>query len=382
MKIFILSRNRPIFLWACLDSLYRHTRTPCRFILIDSASDDPLIRPVIEGFERRGMLAEIVWLKRNDATMVRAAIVERLDETDELFAFIESDVVLLPGSIGCWVARMAELMADPKLAMLGSLIDPDDFVSLDQARIAAPHLTEYELRDITHHEDPEARRHRPDPGQAVFSPHNPAGRLLMIRTEAVRRAGGATDSDLHDRLFELGYTTGISTEVRHRHLSLLNVYDYPAYDMNARNAYMYSLTYKAQAEQAIMAGLEQSGRITTEPDLHVVADGVRIDAERLDRVYRFTVPDAAEITLTCRRGFALQSVDRRPLGVSLGSLILDGVERLFDPQLQRGWYPAESAWRWTAGRAELPQVHSIELTVVGSVSYQTDPIEPMTDRQP
>jgi hypothetical protein len=373
MKIFILSRNRPIYLWACLDSLYRLTRTPCRFILIDSASDDPLIRPVVEGFERRGMLAETVWLRRNEARLVRQSIIERLDADDELFAFVESDVVLLPAPYPCWIGRMRELMADQRLALLGSLVDPDDFVSLEQARLAAPHLTELELRDITHHEDPEAQRHRPaDPAQAIFAPHNPAGRLLMIRTAAVRRAGAATDSDLHDRLVELGYTSGISTEIRHRHLSLLNVFDYPAYDMQARNAYMYSLTYKAQAEQAILAAAEQDGRISTDPDLHVVADGVRIDAVRSGDRMIFTVPDAVEVALVSRRGFALQSVDRRPLGVSLGCLNLDGVDALFDETLQRGWYPAEAAWRWTAGRAALPPVRRIELSVVGTVSYLLD----------
>lgn len=372
MKIFILSRKRPIYLWACLDSLYRLARTPCRFVLIDSASDDPLIRPVVEGFERRGMLAETVGMRRNEARLVRQSIIERLDADDELFAFVESDVVLLPGSYPSWIGRMRELMADQRLALLGSLVDPDDFVTLEQARVAAPHLSELELRDITHHEDPEASRHRPaDAAQAIFAPHNPAGRLLMIRTAAVRRAGAATDSDLHDRLVELGYTSGISTEVHHRHLSLLNVFDYPAYDMQARNAYIYSLTYKAQAEQAMLAA-EQDGRIGIDPDLHVVADGVRIEPERSGDRLIFTVPDAVEVALVSRRGFALHSVDRRPLGVSLGYLKLDGVDALFDEALQRDWYPPEAAWRWTAGRAALPPVHRIELSVVGTVSYLLD----------
>ncbi|MGC9270412.1 glycosyltransferase family A protein [Acidiphilium sp.] len=371
MKVFILSRNRPIYLWACLDSLYRLTRTPCQFILIDSASDDHLVRPVIEGFERRGMLQEVVWLRRNEAALVREAIIARLDAADDCFAFIESDVVLLAGSYACWLARMAALLAaDPALALLGSLVDADDFVPLERARAAAPHLTELEIRDITHHHDPERQRHRPaQADQLVFSPHNPAGRLLLVRTAAIQAAGAASDADLHERLLELGFSTAISTEVRHRHLSLLNIFDYPAYDMQSRNAYMYSQTYKAQAEQAILASAERAGQITTDPDLHIEADGVRIDALREGGRYRFVVPDAARLTLVSRRGFALQSLDRRPLGVSLASLVLDGRDMLMAPSLVRGWHPGEAAWRWTAGRAELPRSTIVELTVAGSVTY-------------
>ena len=41
VHVFIRCRNRPSHLWATLDSLHRNTRTPCRFVLIDNASDDP-----------------------------------------------------------------------------------------------------------------------------------------------------------------------------------------------------------------------------------------------------------------------------------------------------------------------------------------------------
>lgn len=378
MKIFILCRNRPIYLWACLDSLFRLTRTACRFILIDSTSDDPLVRPVIEGFERRGMFESVVWLKRNDAGLVRSTILDFLREEDRLFGFIESDVLLLPGPYECWLERMRQLIElDAKLAMLGSLVDADDFVPLDVARRIAPHLSEYEIRDLTHHEDPERQRHRPvNPDQPIFSPHNPAGRLLILKTDAVLRAGAASDFDLHERLFELGYTTGISTEVRHRHLSLMNIYDYPHYDMHKRNEYMYSLTYKAQTERALRSGEDAASLLTKEPDLHLEVDGIRIEPERGDKNYRFTVPPGGRnIFLVSRKGFALGSPDRRPLGVAIDRLCLDGREALRDSALVRGWRADEGGWRWTSGRAELPSCSTLDVHVVGTVDYVLRPTE-------
>lgn len=380
MKVFILSRNRPLYLWTCLDSLFRLTRTPCEFIIIDSASDDPLIRPIIEGFERRGMFSEIIWLKRNRATMVFAAILERLSENDEMFGFIESDTALLPGPYVCWAAEMQRLMAaDASLAMLGSFVDPGDLVSMETARRLEPELTESELLLLTHNKyyDPSIYEAY-DLSQAVISPHTPAGRLLVLRRGPALAAGAASDSDLHDRLLALGFRTGISTVVRHRHLTLCNIYDYPGYDTSKRGRFMYGYTYRAQMEQKIASGLVN---LVHDPDVHILAGEVRIDGISDEGgVLRFDLPASVEEpVLISRTGFALDTEDVRPLGVSLGSLIIDGVERLFDPDLQRGWYPAESGWRWTAGRAELPPARTIELTVVGSVSYQTDPIERAQD---
>ncbi|MDD2860583.1 MAG: hypothetical protein PHI71_05860, partial [Acidiphilium sp.] len=380
MKVFILSRNRPLFLWSCLDSLYRLTQTQCEFIIIDSASDDPLVRPVIDGFERRKMFSEIIWLKRNEALLVRAAIAERLSAADEYFAFVESDAVLLGGAYSCWLSRMRDLMdADPMLAMLGSFDDMADLVSMEVARQIVPDATDEELLILTHN-----KYYRPDlydkvdMTKPVVSPHNPSGRLLMLRTPIVLSVGGSSDSDLHDRLIQLGYKTGISTQVRHRHLSLLNIFDYPSYDTSKRRRFMYGYTYRSQVEQNIATG---AVKVVYDPDVHVLAGGVRVEGVLGEGgVLRFDLPASVEEpVLISRTGFALDTEDVRPLGVSLGSLIIDGVERLFDPDLQRGWYPAESGWRWTAGRAELPPARTIELTVVGSVSYQTDPMERAQD---
>ena len=42
--VFIRTWNRPLHLWACLDSVYRSTKYPCRFILLDNHSTDPMVK--------------------------------------------------------------------------------------------------------------------------------------------------------------------------------------------------------------------------------------------------------------------------------------------------------------------------------------------------
>lgn len=60
ITVLIQSRNRPLYLWACLDSLFTYTQRPARFILVDNASDDPAVLEVVRGFERRGMFAAVL----------------------------------------------------------------------------------------------------------------------------------------------------------------------------------------------------------------------------------------------------------------------------------------------------------------------------------
>ena len=323
-----------MFLWACLDSLHRLTRSPCEIFLIDAASDDPGIGPVIDGFARRDLFARVIRLERNEPRLVWSTIAGLVEPSDELIAYVESDVVIEPGAYGCWLARMAELVrADPKLAMLGSAIDKSDFISLEAARRIAPELPEEVLRDHIYASDPE-RDQEPDAagGSPLFSPHNPAGRLLVLRTAALRIVGAASDSDMHERLLDHGYTTAISTEVRHRHLSLLNIFDYPLYDVGQRNAYMAGLSYKTQAEAA-GGGIARQ----RDPDIHVLADGVRMEPRRDADLLVFDLPEAVtSLRLVSRRGYAFGTSDLRQLGIGVDLLRLDGRDVLADPALGRG----------------------------------------------
>ncbi|HQT73870.1 MAG TPA: glycosyltransferase family A protein [Acidiphilium sp.] len=370
-KVFVSSRNRPLYLWACLDSLYRLTRSAAAVTLIDSASDDMLVREVVRGFERRGLLREVVWLETNEIGGVIGEIARRLTPEDELFGFVEADTVILPGAFECWLGHMTGLMReDPGLAMLGSSVDTGDFVDPVQALRLEPDRPPQEVGDMIYYGDPGRRDHRPDtPEQLVFSPHNPPGRLLVLRREAILRAGHASDSDLHDNLRALGYRTGISTRVRHRHLSLLNIFDYPRYKMTARHDYMRGATYRGQAEARGFSRAAASW--TREPDIHLLTGRGRIEPEIDGPWHRFRLAAAdGPVWLASRRGFALDTADQRPLGIAIDRLLLDGEDMLRSTALAAGWYAPEEGWRWTAGRAELPPAREVALRLTGVVDYE------------
>jgi len=71
-------------------------------------------------------------------------------------------------------------------------------------------------------------------------PHNPPGRLLLMRSRTLALVGAGTDGALDRKFRDAGYETGIATGVRHRHLSLLNLFDYPDYDIVNRDSFMRS----------------------------------------------------------------------------------------------------------------------------------------------
>ena len=73
------------------------------------------------------------------------------------------------------------------------------------------------------------------PDEEVIDPFNPPGRLIMARKSALSKLVFATDGEIYRHAKNSGIRVGISTTVRHRHLSLLNAYDYPDYDTKARN---------------------------------------------------------------------------------------------------------------------------------------------------
>jgi len=58
--IFLTSFGRPLYLWQCLDALWRQTHFPARVILLDNAHPCPLVGEVIKAFDRRGLFAEVV----------------------------------------------------------------------------------------------------------------------------------------------------------------------------------------------------------------------------------------------------------------------------------------------------------------------------------
>jgi len=239
-KVLILSWERPLYLWASLDSLYRNTRSDVDFVLIDNNSQDPLVAKVISGFNRRGMFSEVVVSPSNDPGIIDKQMRRLRPTLGRYVGFVESDVVVERGE-RCWVETMVDIMESrPQLAMLGSQVDKADFINLDWIVGQVGHELEKRLVELAKGQSPE-RASYVAPG-ALGEPHNPAGRLLMLRTAAIGEVGFAADAVLYRRLKAKGHEALVTGDVIHRHLSLLNFFDYPDYDVFARGDFMSKIS--------------------------------------------------------------------------------------------------------------------------------------------
>jgi hypothetical protein len=240
--VLITCYNRPLYLWACLDSFYRHTRHPHRFTMLDMASEDPLVARVIAGYERRGMFSQVIRAPRNNAEELWKVLWSLVEGSGEVVGYAEGDVIVEDRD-PCWLGAFMALMArHPRLAMVGSAIDTRDFVSWARARALEPDLEERQLAGLIKLQSPEREQDLSGmDGRDLAWPHNPPGRLLLLRSAALTRVGAGTDWVLDRRFRDAGYETGIATAVRHRHLSLLNLFDYPGYDTARRDAFMKSI---------------------------------------------------------------------------------------------------------------------------------------------
>ncbi|MCB1479632.1 MAG: hypothetical protein KDJ62_12325 [Rhodobiaceae bacterium] len=222
---FVLSYERPIFLWATLDSLWRNTKLGVRFVLLDNASQDPAVRQVIEGFDSRGMFDEIEWGTTNDPLRTQKAIAARRGDLGERFFFVENDVIV-PDTV-CWASEYEAIAAeDPKAGMIGSFCDPADFPDPEKVRALHPNSSSKEIAFLAKSNSPE-RSFILQPGMRVWPnpDQHPPGRLVRLSTEAIDRVGYCADRELGRRMRAVGLTTKVCTTFQHRHLSLLNAYD-------------------------------------------------------------------------------------------------------------------------------------------------------------
>ncbi len=236
VTVFIKSWNRPSYLWACLDSFYRHTRHGARFVLIDNCSDDPQVRQIVEGFQHRGMLSAVHFMDVNELTNQDAIYDIYKDSIGPYLVLVDGDVAVEP-SDPCWLEQMVRIADErPRLAMLGSYVCKDDFVDMDLAVQRFPGVKKKRLRFLIKAESQERRL--PDTDEEIIRPFNPPGRFTLLRTDAIRelglRSGGFR---FYTAAVNAGWDAGIAVRVRHRHLSLLNLFDYPEYDDLQRNAY-------------------------------------------------------------------------------------------------------------------------------------------------
>lgn len=238
--VFIQSYERPLYLWSCLDSLYHNTKTACRFVLVDNASTDPLVHRIIDAFKTRGMFQAVHLRKENTSEAIPEALRNHSKQIGEYFGFIEADAALLPAE-PCWLDELMSLAAEnPRLAIIGSLIDKTDF---PDPELAAKHFPQFErpqLEFLIKSMSPE-RRLQGDYAERLIDPFNPPGRVLYLKKEFIDKVGWLRDKLLYETCKRMGYEAGIATRVRHRHLSLQNVYDYPEFDVGTRNAYFNGL---------------------------------------------------------------------------------------------------------------------------------------------
>jgi hypothetical protein len=241
--IFVLSWERPLYLWSCLDGLYRNTRMPCRFVLIDNASTDPLVQQVIGAFENRGLFHRVHLRSSNSPEALAEALREHDAELGDYFGYIESDV-LVPATRPSWLEQFQALtQADPTLAMVGSLVDKTDFVDPAWAARTFPDLKPEQLDFLIKCKSPE-RKLQDGYAEPLIDPFNPPGRLLFLKTEFIRSAGILRDRVMYEAAKRMGYNAGIATGVRHRHLSFQNLFDYPGTDIGNRNAFFKALEGK------------------------------------------------------------------------------------------------------------------------------------------
>lgn len=246
VTVFVISWGRPIYLWACLDALWRFTRSNAHIILVNNFHPDPLVENVIKGFDRRGLFSEIVRFRTNSFDNIKSACRERLRNAGPFHVYMESDAVLCERK-GCWLAEMRRIMQqNPRIGMLGSLVETSDFVDpatalrlaggdADKARFLAKlESPERAFRGSSDWADPERDFFYTEPPCPIG---NPPGRLLMFKTECVRDAGMALDGLLAETLRRRGMRPALTARVRHRHLSLLNIFDHADYDNEHRDKF-------------------------------------------------------------------------------------------------------------------------------------------------
>jgi len=230
----------------CLDALWRFSRSSARVILLDNAHPTHLVGDVIAAFKARGLFTEVVRFPTNSFQNITSAYHERIQDVGPFHVFMESDAMICEQP-GCWLGEMLRIMeANPTIGMLGSLIDTRDFVTPDVAVVqaggdlaAAEFLAKIGSPERGFIDSPAWADTARDfyPTEPPCPIGNPPGRLLMLRTDLMREIGLQPDGALAAAFRRRGMRPAVTPLVRHRHLSLLNIFDYNDYSRGARDAF-------------------------------------------------------------------------------------------------------------------------------------------------
>jgi hypothetical protein len=148
--------------------------------------------------------------------------------------------------------------------------------------------------------------------------------------------------------------------------------------------------WRQLADRAVALGFVPPARATTkEADLHLIADGRRIDSIAVaGKTHSFMVPAGVTALVLASRSAAPSTLaayhdDPRELGVAVTRVVMRGQAARVDfaadhPALAQGWHGMEQAngamWRWTTGQAALPvgAVDGpvvVEVTVAATTTY-------------
>ncbi len=229
---FILSWNRPIYLWLTLESLLRNTSMDLNFVLVDNASTDPQVRQVIRAFEKRNMFSDVHLCSSNDPNRISKTLNDYKSRLGDFFFFVESDVQVPENP--CWASTYHELyLTHSRVGMVGSLCDPSDYIDEAEIRRAEPGLSPEEIEYYSYGGTRSKERGAhldPTRNATVGDFPNPPGRLMLLDTEAVERCGYQPDHEMAKAMVKAGYNWYITTAFKHRHLSLMSFYDYPLHD--------------------------------------------------------------------------------------------------------------------------------------------------------
>jgi antigen 43 len=128
--------------------------------------------------------------------------------------------------------------------------------------------------------------------------------------------------------------------------------------------------WRPLADRAIAMGYTPPEHATTtEADIHLVADGRRIDTIAVKgQVHSFMVPDGVKSLTLASRSVVPNTLTRylddpREIGVAVRAITIRGMAGRAEfaadhPALARGWHAPETTdgalWRWTKGNGALP----------------------------
>ena len=232
--VFIISYNRPLYLWVTLDSLYRKTTGDVKFILIDNASTDPMVKNVIKGFERRNMFHKVYMMQKNLKQNFINVLKNHKSELKDFHFFVESDVEVITEG---WDEILIKHFLSDNYGFLGCAIDKSDFIdkeSLSDNSAQTNFLIKANSPERKYLLEGKGVTNLFPPGRITIRKTN----LILDNIDNIKLI--YNDSPLTEKAKRLGYKIGIVKEVKHRHLSLLNYYDYFKYDRNNRNKFFNS----------------------------------------------------------------------------------------------------------------------------------------------